>query len=281
MSQDQEQIELGPACIERYFCGDAYPLLAALGVAVAGHSDLAGHYRVKRRTAQHLIKVSLAGSGWGGPTGAPQPLPAGTVLLVPAQQPYRLETLAGQPWQTAWALLEPEAWRDFPAELCVLPGADVAALAPLLQLLHQERFRSDAAADELRHSLSQALVSTLRRLLPLHRADPAAQARLQSLFAEVEARPEQDWSVQRLGERLGCSRSHLHRRCVEAFGRGPAAQVQAVRMRQAEYWLRATGLPLKVIGARLGYTNPYHFSAAFKRHNGRAPAVFRSNQGAR
>jgi AraC-like DNA-binding protein len=215
-SPAMEIIELGPKCVERYFCRAGFPLLEGLGVPAAGLSDLAGHYRVERCLDRHLVEITLAGAGWGGAAEAPAVLGEGTVLLVPAGTPYVLHTRRGAPWRTAWALLDPDVWRGFP---------------------------------------------------------PAAV--LQALFDEVEARPAADWGVERLSARLGCSRSHLHRLCVEAFGCGPAAQVNRVRMLQAEYWLTTTALPPKVIADRLGFANPYHFSAAFKRHSGHSPAVFR------
>jgi AraC-like DNA-binding protein len=49
-------------------------------------------------------------------------------------------------------------------------------------------------------------------------------------------------------------------------------------MQEAEYWLGATGVPIKVVADRLGYADAYHFSRAFKRWSGQAPAFFRAAQ---
>ncbi len=272
-----EVIELGPRCVERYFCGAGFPILQSLGVPAAGLSDLAGHYRVERCLDRHLVEITLAGTGWGGAAAAPGPLDEGTVLLVPAGTPYVLRTRRGQPWRTAWALLDPGPWRGFPATVALQRAEAFAALGPLLTLMHQERFGEDAVSAGLRRSLGEAFTGWLRRAVALGGgAAPPGAAALQALFDEVEARPSADWSVPALCTRLRCSRSHLHRLCVDTFGCGPAEQVARVRLRQAEYWLVATGLPLKVIADRLGYANPYHFSAAFKRHHGRSPALFRA-----
>ena len=270
-------IELGPQCLERYFCGAGFPILPSMGVPASGLSDLAGHYRVERCLDRHLVEITLGGSGWGGAASSPGPLGEGTVLLVPAGVPYVLHTQRGRAWRTAWALLDPALWRGFPAGPVLQRAEAFAALGPLLTLMHQERFGDDTVSAALRRSLGEAFVGWLRRAVALGgRAPSAGAAALHALFDEVEAQPAADWSVERLCRRLGCSRSHLHRLCAEAYGCGPAEQVARVRLRQAEYWLVATELPLKVIADRLGYANPYHFSAAFKRHSGRAPARFRA-----
>lgn len=276
-------IELGPQCLERYFCPAGYPALQALGIPAAGLSDLAGHYRVERCLDRHLVEITLAGAGEGGAADAPVPLVEGSVLLVPAGVPYVLRTRAGAPWRTAWALLTPARWRGFPrGPVCVARGSDFAALGPLLTLLNHERDGADAPGTELRRALAEALAAWLRRAVaasaPGHGdADAVDAAALRALFDEVEAQPAADWRVEVLCERLRCSRSALHRRCVQVFGHGPAAQVARVRLRQAEYWLGSTTLPLKVIAERLGYANAFHFSAAFKRQRGCAPTRFRSD----
>ncbi|MEJ1932622.1 AraC family transcriptional regulator [Nostoc sp. NIES-2111] len=92
----------------------------------------------------------------------------------------------------------------------------------------------------------------------------------------MRALPAEDWSGPRLAALAGCSRSQLHRLCVNAFGRSPASQVWRVRMQEAEYWLGYTGLPLKLIADRLGYADAYQFSRAFKRWSGLAPAFYRA-----
>ena len=198
MLHDTEIIELGPECRERYFCGDVYPLLDTLGVPVAGYSELQGHYRVQRCGAEHLLAVSLYGCGEGGPADSPWRMEAGSLLLVPAGQAYVQRTLGGARWHSAWALLQPAQWPNFPAHAQVLRAEGGADLAPLMDLLHQERFRCDPAATELRRSLCESLVAVLQRLLRGSRPEGAAHAGLQSLFAAVAAEPAQAWSLEQL-----------------------------------------------------------------------------------
>lgn len=157
-------------------------------------------------------------------------------------------------------------------------GVDAASLATLLGLLDDERDREDGVAAALRRSLVEAFGLWLRRVLGSEAGAPAARQRaeLQAVFDRVRAHPGEAWSAERLAAMAGCSRSQLHRRCVEVFGHGPAAQMTNLRMREAEYWLTATTAPLKVVADRLGYASPYHFSTASKRYAGIAPASYRA-----
>ena len=148
------------------------------------------------------------------------------------------------------------------------------------QLLDRERECEDEVGPALKRVLGEAFVLSLRRVLNSD-ADASATGRraaLQAIFDRVRANPGEAWNSDRLAQLAGCSRSQLHRRCVEAFGRSPAAQVTALRMQQAEYWLSATNVPLKVVADRLGYASPYHFSTAFKRSAGIAPALYREGR---
>jgi AraC-like DNA-binding protein len=272
-----EIIELGPGCTERYFCGRNFPSLDPLGVAVAGRSWLGGHYRVAQHLRMHLVEITLSGDGRARVGGTDFALGAGMVLCVPAGTPFALARHGGAPWSTVWAHLAPSRWKRFPATAQVRSGIDVAPLAPLFELLEAERERADASGVALERNLAESLALWLRRLvLDAGSAGAAQRAALQALFEQVRARPGEAWSSPRLAALAGCSRSQLHRRCVEAFGRSPAAQVTRLRMQEAEYWLTGTSVPLKVIAERLGYANPYHFSTAFRRFAGVAPTVYRA-----
>lgn len=277
-----ERIELGPRCRERYFCDNEFSGLDRLGLPAVGLSQLAGHYHVERALRMHLVEITLGGRGRvsAGLRAIDTDLRTGQMLLVPAGTPYRLTTLEGRAWSTAWALLEPRKWRDFPATAVVLDASGLTELQALLRWMDDERHRDDLIATRLRATLAETLALLLQRSLA-HATTGEAPARLalQALFDEVSRAPAADWRSPQLAARLGCSRSQLHRRCIATFGRSPAAQVTYVRMQQAEYWLRTTRLPLKAVAEHVGFRNPFHFSVAFKRLRGLAPAHFRAMRG--
>jgi AraC-like DNA-binding protein len=276
-----EIIELGPQCVERYFCDSAYPALTQLGLPAVGLSNLAGHYRVERCLRMHLLEITVAGHGQASAGPWQGVLRPDSVLAVPAGTPYRLATDRGRPWSTVWALLDPRKWREFPATTALAEEVSAAPLVALLQLLDRERHADDHASALLRRSLTESLSLLFQRVVHLAGAPlDRHRAVLQALFDEVSRRPAEDWNAARLAARAGCSRSQLHRRCVAFFGRSPAAQVGWIRMQQAEYWLSTTRLPLKAVAEHLGFQNPFHFSTAFKRWSGLSPAHYRAQRAA-
>jgi AraC-like DNA-binding protein len=276
-----EIIELGPQCVERYFCDGAYPALTQFGLSAVGLSSLVSHYRVERCLRMHLLEITVAGHGRASAGTWHGMLRPDSVLAVPAGTPYRLATDRGRPWSAVWALLDPRKWREFPRAATVAEPLSVAALVPLLELMDGERHADDDAGALLRRSLAEPLSLLFRRIVQRVGAPPDRhRAALQALFDEVSRRPAADWSATRLAARAGCSRSQLHRRCVELFGRSPAEQVNWIRMQQAEYWLTTTRLPLKTVAEHLGFRNPFHFSTAFKRWSGKSPAHYRAQRAA-
>jgi transcriptional regulator GlxA family with amidase domain len=56
--------------------------------------------------------------------------------------------------------------------------------------------------------------------------------------------------------------------------------VDARRMEQARQLLENSDLPIKAIGATIGYPAPDHFSKRFRQLNGLSPQEFRSQAGA-
>lgn len=84
------QIELGPLCHERYFCGPHCAHLAALGIPAASLAELQGHYRVEQQLSVHLIEFTLGGHGLGTSDGRRCRLDTATIFFVPAGTRFRL-----------------------------------------------------------------------------------------------------------------------------------------------------------------------------------------------
>ncbi|MFF9131399.1 MULTISPECIES: AraC family transcriptional regulator [unclassified Streptomyces] len=209
------------------------------------------------RTAQ-----SLGGIRWGNdPDGA-------TALIVGA---YRASSRRHE-----------RLLRGLPPVLVVSEDADVCAWleqAAVDAALHSAG--SQALMDRL---LDWALVCTLRAWFAQARsdaphwyrgmADPILSPALQAFHAQ----PSQRWTVAALAAQCGVSRALFAKRFTEIMGCPPLTYVTEYRMEEAEALLCETDLAIAQIAKSVGYADAFGFSAAFKRHRGLSPSVFRTTE---
>lgn len=102
-------------------------------------------------------------------------------------------------------------------------------------------------------------------------SDPVVGAAL-DLMHDQTARP---WTVESLARRVGMSRAGFSRRFVATVGEPPMAYLTSWRLAVAADRLRAGDLPVSRVAADVGYTSPFTFSTAFKRHYGVSPLIYR------
>jgi AraC family transcriptional regulator, alkane utilization regulator len=91
----------------------------------------------------------------------------------------------------------------------------------------------------------------------------------------IHAEPTAPWTVSTLARHVAVSRSVLAERFTRAVGVSPMRYLAQWRLRMASELLRNTPLGMTEVAARVGYESDAAFSRAFKRHFGRAPAVWR------
>jgi AraC-like DNA-binding protein len=104
--------------------------------------------------------------------------------------------------------------------------------------------------------------------------DPAVGRAL----ALLHGQPTEAWTVERLGEQAGLSRSTLHDRFVHFIGQPPMQYLANWRMQLAAAWLRDTDAKLIDVALEVGYENEAAFSRAFKRAVGESPGAWRRAQ---
>jgi len=104
--------------------------------------------------------------------------------------------------------------------------------------------------------------------------DPAVGRAL----ALLHEKPAEAWTLERLGEEAGLSRSSLHERFVHFIGQPPMQYLAQWRMQVAAGLLRDTKAKLIEIAFSVGYESEAAFSRAFKRAVGVAPGAWRAGQ---
>jgi AraC-like DNA-binding protein len=82
--------------------------------------------------------------------------------------------------------------------------------------------------------------------------------------------------VETLATEAGVSRALFAKRFTKVMGRPPLAYLTECRMDEAEALLSDTDSSIAQIAKSVGYADAFGFSAAFKRHRGVSPSVFRA-----
>jgi AraC-like DNA-binding protein len=164
-------------------------------------------------------------------------------------------------------------------------AADIGGQAQLQSLtgaLAQEIDRpgpgSQAVIDRL---IDLLLVYALRTCL--RRPDAGGAAWVAALrdpalgraLGAIHAQPARDWTVARLAEEAGQSRSAFAAAFTATLGQTPLAYLTHWRMTLASRLLRETGLGIAAVAQRVGYSNAYAFATAFRRVTGAPPGAER------
>lgn len=95
-----------------------------------------------------------------------------------------------------------------------------------------------------------------------------AHPQLARALTAMHARPAEDWSLERLAEVAGLSRSGFAALFHRLVGQPPGHYLAAWRLSLAHEAL-AAGQPVKTVAREIGYRSPAALSRAFARHFGR------------
>lgn len=83
-----------------------------------------------------------------------------------------------------------------------------------------------------------------------------------------------DLSVERLAEEVGLSRVHLHRKLKELTNMPARDFIKNLRLKQAARLLREQKLSVAEVAYATGFSNPSHFTVAFKEMFGMPPTRY-------
>ncbi len=156
------------------------------------------------------------------------------------------------------------------------------AMAHSLELLQQELARRELGSETLVYGLLDVIfVLLMREVLQRqgeHTAcwshgirDPQVMKAVQAMHDDCA----HAWSLDKLAQRAGLSRTGLAERFRESMGHTPLNYLRTVRMQKAMAALSESERSLEQIAREVGYTDAFSFSKVFKRTVGVAPRDFR------
>ncbi|WP_416140811.1 cupin domain-containing protein [Halomonas sp. HK25] len=97
-------------------------------------------------------------------------------------------------------------------------------------------------------------------------------------LALLHQRPGEAWTIDRLADRIGLSRSALHERFARFTGHAPMHYLARWRMQVAAGLLRQSSASVASVALEVGYESEAAFSRAFRRETGLPPATWRREQ---
>jgi AraC-like DNA-binding protein len=102
-------------------------------------------------------------------------------------------------------------------------------------------------------------------------------AQLSSVIEMLEARMEEDLTLEELAAACGMTRFHFSRLFRQSTGYAPYRYLVIRRIEKARGLLLATDEAVSQIGVAVGFVDPGHFSRTFTRHVGVSPQRFRAS----
>jgi AraC-like DNA-binding protein len=106
----------------------------------------------------------------------------------------------------------------------------------------------------------------------------STDARLRTALQAMHEDASHRWTVPELAAISGLSRAAFARTFRDTLGQAPLQYLTDWRMTLARDHLRANELNLASIATAVGYSSPYAFAAAFRRHHGTPPGAWRQQQ---
>ena len=170
--------------------------------------------------------------------------------------------------------------------LVVLPLSQVDGLGHSLALLFAETDRMRCGARLLADRLFEVVLIQLLRWLLDHPEEAGmptglitglSEPRLARALSALHEHPGKPWSLERMAERAGMSRSAFAAGFKAAVGQTPADYLAHWRLMLAQAQLRQ-GRSIKAIADELGYANPSALSRLFTQKIGRSPRHWLTQQ---
>lgn len=268
-----EMQHVGARTRERMAAARDVPAFAEYGLTLTGLSEAAPDFSFVRPAPPiHQLLACLAGQGEVWVDGAWRPLGAGEAYFTPAAVPHAYRARPRLAWRLGWVMYAPEAASTprFAPTRPIVVALNARPLALAIEGLCEAVAHSSPPAErELWTRLIHRHV--LAAMAPAQPHDP----RLAGLWTAVDADLAHPWTLAELAQRAGMSREALRRACRRETGRSPLRELTHRRLRRAADLLHHTPDKVAAVALRVGFSDPFAFSTAFKRDRGHSPRAFR------
>ncbi|MDD5596793.1 MAG: helix-turn-helix domain-containing protein [Victivallaceae bacterium] len=255
------------------------------GIGFSGVSNLRRGYKVAySKLAEYMMIATLRGEGrLESANGKKYLLDGGSVIVHPPGSACAFH-IEDDCWDIIWFYLAAGApgmdnfsavayWHDA-SQFLELRAAMEGCLHE-----HERMYGSgDPYAEKAARNYAELTVITLNRILErnFHDGKDKLHDTADGIWLAVRQNISRNWQITELAELAGMSPSTFQRYMRKAFNCSPKQMLLNIRFEEAKHLLLSTAYPLKTIAERLGYSDEFAFSYAFKRHCGMSPRHFRN-----
>jgi AraC-like DNA-binding protein len=159
-------------------------------------------------------------------------------------------------------------------KLDVMKAPPADKLDPVLNRIFQVLRMGDAALE----SEGAGAAYELLLLLAGQTEDVLIPYKLKDILRFFDEHLDSRISIEDLCDRFSISSSSLHRLFNKYMDDTPVNYFIKRKMDSAKQMLKISELSVKDITYRLGYSNPFHFSAEFKKCTGKSPTEYRRSE---
>jgi len=247
-------------------------LLQARQISAVGISEASAGFLFRRnKPAMSVLMACNSGRGNALIDGKLKVFLPGMAYLMPPEVRHGYEATGRRSWRVCW--------------VCFVQPVDQAPIISFdrPKLVHADALPLEEAIYGLfRESLGQASFSVQKLHLELIQEhamrivrDSRPHDRLGQLWSSVESDLARGWTLEELARKGGMSVELLRVLSHQSTGRSPMRQVACLRMQSAAIALASSRIKISAIAGEVGYSDPFAFSVAFKRHFGTAPGAYR------
>lgn len=247
-------------------------------LVLGGREHCAPDYRISRSSfPYHVLEYVEAGSGGVRLNGREHPLAAGTVFTYEPWTRYQIETDPEKPMVKYFLAF---VGRGIAAEWRrhgILAGqsrqlASHAEVTGVLEDLLREGQRATAFAPRICSVLVQLLWLKIEAAAAAasHAREPSREAFLRCK-ALIDDQAERLGTLEEIAQAAGVETSSVCRWFRRYQGTSPYQYLLRRKMNAAAEYLIENGGLVKEVAQRVGFSDPFHFSRAFKAVHGVAP----------
>ncbi len=184
------------------------------------------------------------------------------------------------PWSLAWFGVKGKDVDDLirktgiSNQLPVLKIPETAAVYELISSIISELDKKDVPAELFAVSCLYRLLGKMAQYLRTPFAEKQLQpsAQIEKCVRFINLNYAHALNCDILADYSGYTRTYFSNLFKQHTGKSPILYLTEIRLKQASYLLKTTGLPVQEVSRSVGYQDPFYFSRLFKKHFGISPS---------